>query len=50
MMNSDTSYTYQNNGPRRPHLSSTAFSEASSGFPGIWLLAGPWTLEDRRIT
>ena len=33
MMNTDTSYTYQNNGPRRPHLSSTAFSEASSGFP-----------------
>jgi len=50
MMNSDISYTNQNNGPRRPHLSSTAFSEASSGFPGKWLLVGPWTLEDRRIT
>ena len=40
MMNSDTSYPYQNNGPRRPHLSSTAFSEASSGFPGKMATGG----------
>ena len=42
MMDSDVSYTNQNNGPRRPHLSSTAFSKLAVGTPeyGYWRVHG----------
>ena len=36
-----TSYPYQNDNPRRPYLSSSAFLIYAMGFPGLWLLVGP---------
>ena len=49
-VDSGTSNPYQNDKPRRLYLSSSAFSNYAVGFPGLWLLVGSCTLEDRRIT
>ena len=42
MMNTDISYTNQNNGPRRPYLSRTAFSKHAVGSQeyGYWRVHG----------
>ena len=49
-MDHETSYSYPNTDLRRPHLSSSAFSNYAVGFPGLWLPVGPGTLEDHLMT
>ena len=49
-VDSGTSHHYQNDNPRRPYLSSSAFSTYTAGSPDYGFCVGPWTLEDRRIT
>ena len=47
-VDSGTSYSYQNDNPRRPHLSSSAFSNYAVGSPDYgswWVLALSMTAE-----